>query len=100
MSKVKKLCETSEFWGAKKTYCYYVLEEIDPDELYKELVTQINEGLDHIPNDYTYIHLECLDEECNKAIELEFEIDPRDYLDEKDIEELERLIDEQYNEED
>jgi len=35
-----------------------------------------------------------LDEECYDAIELEFEIDPRDYLNDTDIEELERLINE------
>ena len=99
MSKVKKVCETSEFWGAKKTHCYYELEEIDPSELYDQLENAIMNGLDHIPNNYEFIHLECLDEECCEAEEIEFEIDPRDYLSKKDIESLERLIDEQYNEE-
>jgi len=97
MSKVKKVCETSEFWGAKKTSCHYELEEIEPDELYEQLKRDIENGLDHIPNKYTFIHLECLDEECYEAEEIEFEIDPRDYLDKKDIEKLEKLIERNYN---
>jgi len=96
MSRVRKVCDTSEFWGAKKSYCYYELEEVDTDSLYYSLKRDIENGLDYIPEDYEYIHLECLDEECYDAIEIEFEIDPRDYLDKKDIEELEKLIEEQY----
>ena len=100
MSRVKKVCETSEFWGAKKRSCHYELEEIEPDELYTQLEYEIKyEGLDHIPNNYEFIHLECLDEECYEAEEIEFEIDPRDYLSSDDIEELERLIDKQYDDE-
>jgi len=98
MSKVKKVCETSEFWGAKKTHCYYELEEIDPSELYEQLKRDIENGLDYIPSDYEFIHLECLDEDCNKAIELKFEIDPRDYLSNDDIKELEKLIEKNYSE--
>jgi len=98
MSRVKKVCDTSEFWGAKKRSCHYELEEIEPDELYTQLEYEIkHEGLDHIPNKYEFIHLECLDEECYDAIELEFEIDPKDYLDDNDIKELENLIERNYN---
>ena len=97
MGRVKKVCETSEFWGAKKTSCHYELEEVDTDSLYYQLKRDIENGLDHIPDNYEFIHLECLDEECYDAIEIEFEIDPRDYLDEKDMEELENLIERNYN---
>jgi len=97
MSKVKKVCDTSEFWGAKKTSCHYELEEIEPDELYTQLENDIEKGLDHIPDKYKFIHLECLDEECYDAIEIEFEIDPRDYLSDDDIKELEKLIERNYN---
>jgi len=92
MSKVKRVCETSEFWGSKKTHCYYELEEIEPDDLIEQLKDAIYEGLDEIPNKFTFVHIECLDEECWDAEEIKFEIDPRDYLSKEEIKELEKLI--------
>ena len=97
MSKVKKICETNEISGALKKHCYYELEEVDADELFEQLKDAVDNGLDEIPNTFTFVHIECLDKECWDTIKMEFNINPYDYLDENDIKELEEMIDKRNN---
>ena len=92
MSKVNKVCEESEFWGSKKTICHYELEELSSDELFIQIADAVNEGLDYIPEEFEYIHIECLDAECWDTEEITFNVRVKDYLSDEDIEELENMI--------
>jgi len=92
MSKVVKVCEEHEVFGARKTTCHYELEELNADELFEQIKDAIEDGLDYVPGTFTYVYSKCLDAECYDTEEIEFEIDVREYLSDEDIEELEKLV--------
>ena len=70
--------------------------DIDSNEVYEELERRIKEGkLDHIPEEIDITVYRDLDPEGMEVEEADFEIHVRDYLDDNDIEELEKLIGEQ-----
>ena len=92
MSVVTKVCEDSEFWGARKTMCHYELEELNADELFDQIALAIEDGLGYISEEFEYTHLECLDSECCEVEEITFNVRVKDYLNEKDIQELESML--------
>ena len=86
-----------------KKYCYRegplnsrvcsVELDIDSNEVYEELERRIKEDdLKHIPEEIDITIYRDLDPEGMEVEEAEFEIRVRDYLDDNDIEELEKLI--------
>ena len=92
MAKVNKTTEILDVQGAKR--CKTDIElDIDASEVYDIIREKIEDGeLDYIPSELTVTVSQCLDKECWDTVEYEFDIDPYDYLDDKDIEELEALI--------
>jgi len=98
MAKVNKTTEILDVQGARKRKTDIELD-IDANEVYEIICEKIEDGvLDHIPSKLTITVSECLDKDCWDTIEHEFNIDPYDYLDDKDIEELETLIEKEENE--
>ena len=92
MSEIVKVCEESEFWGAKKTMCHYELEELNGDDLFIQISDAIDNGLDYVPDEFDYVHVECLDAECWDTEEITFNVRVKDYLSDEDVEELENMI--------
>jgi len=98
MAKINKTTEVLDVQGAKRRKVDTDLD-IDADEIYEIICVKIEDGvLDHIPSAITITVSKCLDKDCWDMIEYEFDIDPYDYLDDKDIEELEALIEKEENE--
>jgi len=92
MSEVVKVCEKHEVFGARKTTCHYELEELNADELFEQIALAIEEGMDYVPEEFEYIHIECLDKECWDTEEIIFNVRVKDYLSKSDIEKLENMI--------
>ena len=94
----KTYCSTGEFWGAKFINCE---KEFDPEpgEVYDFIENKIkNYELDSIPDSIIIETTNYLDEDCFNYEEAEFEINPFDYLNKEEIKDLEKLIDEVWDE--
>ena len=94
--KTHKNC--GEFWGAK--YCqdgYEFLEEYE-DEVFDVVKKMIEEdGWDTVPNEIEIKAEKCLDIDCERSETQYFYIDPMDYLTNEQYDELQKLINEIYN---
>ena len=92
MSEVSRVCEKHEVFGGIKETCHYELEELNADELFEQIALAIEDGMDYVPEEFEYVHIECLDEECYDTEEIIFNIKIKDYLSDSDIQKLEDMI--------
>ena len=95
---IKKVCETGEFWGAKYNNCNYEFEQEDR-EIFEYLKKEIENGMDYIPDEIEYNTYNCLNDGCSEWKDLSFFINPTHYLNNKEIKDLEDLINKLYGEE-
>jgi len=96
----KKICCSDEFWGAKITYCNYEVEEEYPGEVYDMIKKGIEEdGWDHIPETLEVTAIKCLDADCERYEESDFEISVWEYLSDEEYKELEKLLESYLDEE-
>jgi len=79
-----------EFWGAKYPTYEYDVEESYSNEVFDFLAMEIKRGLDVIPNE-----IGVLMDGSLTLYDGDIIIDPYDYLTEEQVEELEKLIEEE-----
>jgi len=95
-----KSCWRGEYWGAKFTQCDYEVEEEYDGEVFdiiKKLIEE--EDYDYIPTTLDVTAVKCLDQDCERYEEREFEINVRDYLSDEEYKELEELLESYLEEE-
>ena len=95
-----KSCWKGEYWGAKFTQCDYEVEEEYPGEVFdiiKKLIEE--EDYDYIPETLDVTAVKCLDQDCERYEERDFEINVRDYLSDEEYKELEELLESYLDEE-